>query len=411
VADPVWGVVDPNTFGTDEFVEWCRLVGCEPYICSNAGNGTPEEMRDWVEYCNATDGPFARIRANSGSTQPRKVRYWSIGNENWGGHEIGAKTPKEWGPLVSKSAELMSAVDPTLVLLAAATPDRNWTLPLLDAAGKHLKYVAIHEYWLPCWSENLTPDYLSCIMRAEGPEKTIAQVIEVLEEAGCRGRIQIAFDEWNLRGWHHPGFPRKEVSDPHDKAVTQLVRAREKNAIASQYTMADAIFSASFLNACLRHAEDVGMANIAPIVNTRGPLFVHPKGLVKRTTFHTLALYATQLESRVSKIDVDTGLLIRGEEFIPVVDAVATVDQAGKTWAVALVNRHPSREVACSVRIENAPLQGTHAATVLSGDSAEAYNDVEHPNRVVPERTQITFNQGVARLAPHSLTIVKFAVN
>ena len=70
VADPVWGVVDPNTFGTGEFVEWCRQVGCEPYICSNAGNGTPEEMRDWVEYCNATEGPFARIRAKSESTEP-----------------------------------------------------------------------------------------------------------------------------------------------------------------------------------------------------------------------------------------------------------------------------------------------------------------------------------------------------
>ena len=60
VADPVWGVDDPNTFGTDEFVEWCRLVGCEPYICTNAGNGTPEEMREWVEYCNGTRGPVCR---------------------------------------------------------------------------------------------------------------------------------------------------------------------------------------------------------------------------------------------------------------------------------------------------------------------------------------------------------------
>ena len=56
VPDPVWGVTDPNTFGTDEFVAWCRLVGCEPYICTNAGNGTPEEMKQWVEYCNATQG-------------------------------------------------------------------------------------------------------------------------------------------------------------------------------------------------------------------------------------------------------------------------------------------------------------------------------------------------------------------
>ncbi len=409
VPDPVWGVTDPNTFGTDEFIQWCRLVGCEPYICSNAGNGTPEEMRDWVRYCNRGSGHSAAVRDGSQNAKGQDVRYWSIGNENWGGHEIGARTPGEWGPLVLRSAELMRAVDPKLILLAAATPGRDWTLPLLKTAGNQLNYVAIHEYWLPCWGENLTPDYLACILRSGGPENTIARVIEILEEAGCRGRIKIAFDEWNLRGWHHPGFPRKQVGDPADPAAAELIRARQKNALPSQYSMADALFSASFLNACLRHAGDVGMANIAPIVNTRGPLFVHPKGLVKRTTFHVLALYANELEARVAKTQVDAGLLVHGAEFIPVVDAVATVDPAGKSWALALVNRHPSKPVPCEVKLGDAPLHGPYAATILAGDSPEAYNDIEHPDRVRPRQTQLSFDRGVVELAPHSLTIVKFA--
>lgn len=407
VADPVWGTVDPNAFGTGEFVAWCRQVGCEPYICSNAGNGSPEEMRDWVEFCNGTNGRFARLRLADGNAKPLNVRYWSIGNENWGGHEIGAKPPQEWGPLVLRSAQLMRAVDPKLKLLAAATANGDWTLPLLRAAGGQLQYVAIHEYWLPSWGDNLTPDYLSCILHSEGPERTISRVINLLAEAGCRGRVKIAFDEWNLRGWHHPGFPRKQVSDPADPAVAELIRARDKNAIASQYTMADALFSASFLNACLRHADDVGMANIAPIVNTRGPLYVHPNGLVKRTTFHTLALYANELESQVAKLDLDAGLLANGNDFIPVVDGVATVDQTGKRWAIALINRHPAKAAACTIRMKNAPLEGTFAATALSGDSPDAFNDVEHPDRVAPVATQLVFKQGVATLAPHSLTIVK----
>ena len=111
VSDPVWGVTDPNTFGTDEFVEWCRLVGCEPYICTNAGNGTPEEMRQWVEYCNAVEGEYADLRRAGGHEQPLGVKIWSIGNENWGGHEIGASTPDKWGPLVHQSAERMLGVD------------------------------------------------------------------------------------------------------------------------------------------------------------------------------------------------------------------------------------------------------------------------------------------------------------
>lgn len=405
--DVVWGVEDPNTFGTDEFVEWCRLVGCEPYICTNAGNGTPEEMREWVEYCNGTEGKFAKMRADNGNPEPLTVRYWSIGNENWGSHEIGPKTAQEWGPLVSESAELMLRVDPNLRLLAAATPNRDWTLPLLSTAGKHLDSVAIHEYWLPSWQEELRPDYLSCIMLSEKPEQTIVGVIDVIEEAGYRGKIKIAFDEWNLRGWHHPGFPRTEANADDDPHVLELIEKREINAEAAQYTMADALFSASFLNACLRHAEDVDMANIAPIVNTRGPLYVHRGGVVGRTTFHTLALYANELQGRVGRLSLESQMLTQKEQSIPVIDALATVDEAGKIWSVALVNRHPSETVACTVKMKDTPLDGTYEATILAGDSPDAFNDVGQPDRVVPQKMQLTFKNGVAHLPPHSLTIVR----
>ena len=405
--DVVWGVEDPNTFGTDEFVEWCRLVGCEPYICTNAGNGTPEEMREWVEYCNGTEGKFAKMRADNGNPEPLNVRYWSIGNENWGSHEIGPKTGQEWGPLVSESAELMLRVDPNLRLLAAATPNRDWTLPLLSTAGKHLDSVAIHEYWLPSWQEELRPDYLSCIMLSEKPEQTIVGVIDVIEEAGYRGKIKIAFDEWNLRGWHHPGFPRTEANADDDPHVLELIEKREINAEAAQYTMADALFSASFLNACLRHAEDVDMANIAPIVNTRGPLYVHRGGVVRRTTFHTLALYANELQGRVGRLSLESQMLTQKEQSIPVIDALATVDEAGKIWSVALVNRHPSETVACTVKMKDTPLDGTYEATILAGDSPDAFNDVGQPDRVVPQKMQLTFKNGVTHLPPHSLTIVR----
>jgi alpha-N-arabinofuranosidase len=405
--DKVWGVEDPNTFGTDEFVAWCRLVGCEPYICTNAGDGTLEEMRDWVAYCNATEGVYAGLRAAQRRPEPSNVRFWSIGNENWGGHEIGARTPQAWGPMVRKAAEMMRAVDPDLKLAAAGTAERDWTLPLLQTAGGQLDYVAVHRYWLACWRENRTPDYLSCIMQSEGPEEMIARVIAILEEAGCRGRVKIAFDEWNLRGWHHPAFPRKEVSDRTDPDTAARIADRDRNAIASQYSMADALFSASFLNACLRHADDVGMANIAPIVNTRGPLYVHPEGVVKRTTFHVLAMYANELAPRVARSETEAPALVHAENSIPVVEAVATVDKAGKQWAIALLNRHPSEAVSCAVRMKDAPLAGTHEATVLAGDSPDAYNDVEHPDRVVPQKTRLTFREGAADLPPHTLTILR----
>jgi len=402
VADPVWGVTDPNTFGTDEFVEWCRLVGCEPYICTNAGNGTPEEMKQWVEYCNATEGEFAELRKANGHEEPLNVKFWSIGNENYGWWEIGRKTPEQWGPLVHRCAEMMRSVDPDIELAAAAWLDkREWNLPLLEAAGQDLDYMAVHQYWLR--TEKKTP-YQNCIGFSSGPEKTITSVINIMEEAGCRGKIKIAYDEWNLRGWMHPGFPRKNVVEADDEKAAEFIAKRDINDIAEQYTMGDALFTASFLNACLRHCEDVGMANIAPIVNTRGPLYVHPGGIVRRTTFHALAMYANELEERVVPLNLEAGIPGRR---IDQLDAVATTDASGKRWAIALVNRQPSETVACTVKLGDRSLDGTFDATILAGDSPEAFNDVERPNRVVPEKTQLKFNQGVVNLPPHSLTIIR----
>lgn len=405
--DMAWGVVEPNTFGTDEFVELCRAAGWQPYICNNAGNGTVEEMRNWVEYCNGEDGKYAQQRAANGFDKPRNVPIWSIGNENWGEHEIGYKPIEQWTPLVLEAAKAMKAADPGIHLSAAALPTREWTLPLLKAAGPYLDFISIHGYWLPLWQKNDMPDYLTCIMHADEPEKTIADYVGVLAEAGYRGRIKIAFDEWNLRGWHHPGFPRKEVQNYADPEVDRLVKERAKADIPSQYTMADALFSASFLNACLRHAEDVGMANIAPLVNTRGPLFVHPKGIVKRTHFHALSMYANDLEDRVAKSDVQAEALKRGGKSIPVVDAVSTVDASGRNWAIALVNRHPEKPVACSIRMKDALLDGEYPAFVLAGESPDSYNDADHPDRVAPEQKTLKLANGVAQLAPHSLTIIK----
>jgi alpha-N-arabinofuranosidase len=364
-------------------------------------------MKNWVEYCNSTDGKYARLRKEAGYAEPRNVRIWSIGNENWGQHEIGYKPIEQWAPFVLDAARAMKAADPTVQLSAAALPTKEWTLPLLKSAGEYLDYISIHGYWLPLWQKNDPPDYLTSIVESEAPEKIISDYVGVLEDAGYRGRIKIAFDEWNLRSWHHPGFPRKEVQNYSDPEVSRLVAERDKNAIASQYTMVDALFAASFFNACLRHADDVGMANIAPLVNTRGPLFVHPKGVVRRTHFHAIAMYANELESRVGRMDINADSLKHGDKSVPVLDAIATVDESGIKWALALVNRHPDNALACTVRMKEKPLDGEYDALVLSGDSTGSYNDIENPDRVVPVKRVLAFKQGVASLPPHSLTIVR----
>lgn len=396
--DKAWGVEDPNTFGTDEFIAWCRAAGVEPYICGNAGTGTPEEMSDWVEYCNQTQGRWARLRMANGHVAPFNVRYWSVGNENWGGHEIGAKTIQEWGLFVRETVKMIRRTDPSVILTAAALGD-DWNRNLLQHAGHRLNMISIHGYWDGLWVNDDPADYATCMMRSLQPEESIRSVERLLDATGFRGRITIAFDEWNLRGWHHPG-----VETGFGPAE---IKARDRNDRNATYTMADAIFSACFLNACLRHADTVKMANIAPLVNTRGPLFVHPQGIVKRTTFHVLNMYANLLEPRVARAAVTSDPFKHGNAAVPAVDAVATCNVARDQWRVLLVNRHASASVNCGVHFDGSAVTGACRATVLSGDSPDAFNDVDRPERVIPRKCELEFRNGFVALLPHSVTILE----
>ena len=396
--DVVWSVLEPNTFGTHEFIELCRRLGAEPYICQN-GLTDVKEMKEWVEYCNATKGRFADLRKKNGHPEPFNVRFWSVGNERVG---------EEYIHLVRDGSKGMKDVDPSILVSCSAAHGSGKVDPyLFKAAGEHLDYISIHQYFVGNWEKHQTPDYLSCIMLSDGPESYINGICKSLDQIGKRGKIQLAFDEWNLRSWHHPGWQNLQKVDYDDPEIVKLINARDKSLEPSLYTMADALFAASFYNACLRNADDITMANIAPLVNQTGPLYVHPKGIVKRTHFHALAMYANKLQPNTVPLKIEAEKLTQGENSIDVLDAVATVDKTGKTWSIALANRHPSKKVACTVKMKDTPLDGVYTATVLTGDSPDAYNDIGHPDRVAPKKIKLKFKKGVTDLPPHSLIIVE----
>ena len=396
VYDKAWHVEEPNTFGTDEYIDWCKKIGAEPYICTNAGTGTMEEMSDWVEYCNLNIGEFGRMRIKNGNSEPYNVKYWSIGNENYGAWEMGAKTVDEWGYLVRESAKLMLGVDHSIKLFAAARADEKWTVPLLQRAGQYLSYVSIHGYWDPLAQVNNPSDYITCMLRTVRPEQQIRNTIEILKSTGFDKQIKIAFDEWNLRGWHHPGHGQ------HLKAMD--IEARDGNDNNSIYTMADALFSACFLNSCLRNSNYVTMACMSPVVNARGPLYVYPGGIVKRTTYHVMQLYANKLQPNILPVSVMSDMLTKNDQSVPVVDAVVTCSSDKKQFAIVLVNKDPEKEAECSLGMDN--LGRAVNAILLSGDSPDAYNDISTPDRVVPKTIQLPVNNGKVRIPAHSLAIL-----
>ncbi len=392
--DPVWRVTNPNTFGTDEFLAWCAELGTQPYFCTNAGTGTATEMASWVEYTNREVGSkWSDLRAANGHPEPYSVPFWSIGNENYGWWEIGAKSAEEWAAYVTEAAKLMRRIDADIHILAAAVPDPAWALPLLQQAGKNLSYISIHGYWDHLELANEPASYLACMAMTLEPERKIALTRALIEASG-QDHVKIAFDEWNLRAWHTPlGGSAASIA------------ARDLNDDNSTYTMADAVFSAVFLNSCIRNGDIVGMANLAPTVNVRGPLYVHPEGIVKRTTFHLMSMYANLLGPRVLDTAVSSVGLDTGSGDVPLVDAIATAGDDDRI-IVALVNKSDVNQAGVLVRIGGSPVTGTHEAVVLAGPGPDAFNDVENPETVRPEVVSLAFVDGVAMIPAHSVAII-----
>ena len=395
-----WRVEESNAFGTDEFIQLCREVACEPYLCTNAGTGTPEEMSDWVEYCNlASQGTWARARTANGHPRPYAVRYWSIGNENYFDFELGAKKPAEWGRFVRESAKMMRRVDPTIELLAASINDLDWNTALLREAGDLLDWVSIHGYWDPLWERNTPAGYEDSVAQSLAVARAIETAEHLLGATGYLGKLRIAFDEWNLRGWHHPNV----VSGTSEE---QYLAPRDLNDRNQDYTMADAVFSACFLNECHRHCATVGMANFAPVVNARGCIFTHAGGIVLRPTYHVFDLYANRMAATV----VDSWLE-SGERFeaapggkaaaVPSLDAVATLDTEAGRLCVSVVNRHPDRAVDVSVVAAGYRPVTQH---VLCGPGKDSSNTVERPREVVLEERRP--GRSAVEIEAHSVNVL-----
>lgn len=409
--DKAWRVEDPNAFGTDEYVKLCRKLGCEKYICTNAGTGCAEEMSNWLEYCNLErEGEYARLRISNGFAEPHGVKYWSIGNENYGDWEIGAKGAEEWARLVLESAKMMRRVDPSIQLSAAALADVDWNVNLLRSAGRRLDWISIHKYWNLMAEENRFANYHESMAYTADLETDIKRVRGLLMAFGLEKRVKIACDEWNLRGWHHPNI----MSVRQGLTPEEYLYPRDLNDRNRDYTMADAVFTACFLNALNRNSDIVGMACFAPAVNTRGCVFTHEKGLVLRSTYHVFDLYVNYLGDEIldgwsegiPAMEV-TGLG-GNRERVDALDVLPTRRSEDGMLAVAAVNKRADASVTLRLDPEHWRA-GAYRIVTVNGAGTDAYNDVGHTGVRLSEGPWLQAGEGPleVRLAPHSVNIIQ----
>ena len=407
--DKAWRVEDPNTFGTDEYIKLCRKLDCEPYICTNAGTGTPEEMSDWVEYCNLeSEGKYAKWRMKNGYPKPYKVKYWSIGNENYGFWEIGAKDSAQWGRLVKESAKMIKQVDPLTKLSAAALTDLDWNLTLLREAGDFLDWISIHQYWDGINQTNDYANYEESMAYTYRIGHSIEKVRGLLIAMNLEKKIKIAFDEWNLRGWYHPNVHTIKQGVTKE----EYLYPRDENDDNTKYTMADAVFTACFLNELNRNCDIVGMANYAPAVNTRGCIYTCPEGIVLRTTYHVFDLYVNYMGDLILNTWKENSPMITVRDKNHQSVSISAIDIVASKWsdtpgiAIAAVNKDPGRSLNLSLDI--AGIQGTIKQFYIAGNSTESYNDVQHEEvKILEKDLGILDKERPITLAPHSVNVIQ----
>lgn len=314
------GVVEDNSFGTHEFMRFCELVGCEPYISGNMGSGTVEELSQWIEYMTF-DGisPMAELRRKNGREKPWKLKYLGIGNESWGCG--GSMTPEYYCDTYRRYQTYCRNYSGNELFKVACGPnanDYNWTEVCMKNLNEwHFKGLSLHYYTLPTgdWShkgsatEFTDEEYYKTIKGTLYMEELVTRHGEIMNRYDPDKKIGLFVDEWGC--WYdveegtNPGF------------------------LYQQNTMRDAVVAAINLNIFNAHSDRVYMANIAQAVNVlQAILLTEGETTVKTPTYHVFDLFKEHQDATLiySHIDNDS---TDGEVKIPCISHSASVNEEG----------------------------------------------------------------------------------
>jgi alpha-N-arabinofuranosidase len=389
VRDLAWQSIEPNAFGTDEFVSLCRKMDWTPMLTVNLGTGTPEEARDWVEYCNCPAGTReADRRAANGSPEPHAVKLWCLGNEMDGAWQLGHVPADQYAIRAQQTAKMMKLCDRTIetVVCGSCAPGMptymEWDRQVLEHLGDVADYVSLHRYVGN--REGDTPDFLAVTA-------SIDRQIEEMD-AACRfvqardksaRRAFLCFDEWNV--WY-----KETGGDGQGKHAPHLLE--------EVYTLEDALVVAGFLNSFIRHADVVKIANIAQIVNVIAPLLTRSDNLLVQSTFHPFAMMAKRRDGASLRVAVD-GPSYEGRTNgrVPFVDASAILGEG--VLHVFLTNRSDRAAAPVSIEPAGSSVAALASGEILTGPGPKAANSFEHPD-VVTARAfdDVSVRAGRARL-------------
>ncbi|MEO6718868.1 MAG: alpha-L-arabinofuranosidase C-terminal domain-containing protein [Ferruginibacter sp.] len=406
-----WHTLETNQFGTNEFIAYTKAIGTEPYFAVNMGTGTIEEARRWVEYCNVKEGPYyAELRKKHGYPEPYDIKYWGLGNEMDGPWQMGHMDAIDYTKKAREAAKLMIRTSPGIKLIAAgssnyragANPD-YWNETVIDGLKDVIDYIALHMY-----VGNPDSNYYSFVstpLVLEQRTKIVKGMIDKAMQTAVRpdrAPIYIAWDEYNV--WYR---------------ARRGAAATGKNALEEKYNLEDALVIAGFLNAFIRNADVVKMANLAQLVNVIAPIFTNEKGMFKQTIFYPLQLFAnnvygTSLDVFVdcksyttNKFSLGLGETSTQQNKVPYLDVSATYKD-GEVF-LCVINRNKDEAITSDIISQNGAFTGTFQAFEVNGPDIKSQNNFDKEDVNTKEKPAINAqgNKITYSFPPHSFTMLK----
>ena len=392
--DRAWNAWEPNDVGIDEFIQFCRLIGTEPYLCVNTGDGTAEEAAAWVEYCNGPPGStYGAMRAANGHPEPYGVVYWGIGNETYGNWQVGHVDAETYARECVQFARAMRAADARsgadgrrLQLLAVGVfpvPTFEgyplWNRTVARIAGAEIDYITLHHY---TFLDERTPREDEYRAKVSAPSR-IADLIavsrrEIDAHAADGRRIPISFDEWDA--------PRRRCTEEEP----------------GHWSLTEGVYAAGLFNVFLRNADHVTMANQTMVANVGGFIETSDTDAVGTPKYLAFMLYvehsgpvAVRAEVESPTFDVRAVGNMPARRGEPYLDVAATRDRDGRRLWLHVVNRHPREAIEAQIDLGGATVREA-TAHVLTGPEPWAWNSFASKNTVCITSSAVEWGRAVS---------------
>ena len=389
------GVTEDNSFGTNEFLNFCELIGAEPYMSLNLGSGSVEEMSKWIEYVNSDDdSPMANLRRKNGREDPWNVKFIGVGNENWGCG--GNMRPEFYADLYRRYATYCRNYgDNRLYKIASGSSgdDMDWTRVCMQNIGGQMNGLSLHYYTVKGWrgskgsaTEFNTEEYFETLRNCMRIESLLQRHIAIMDEWDPSNRIGLMVDEWgtwwDVEPGTNPGF------------------------LYQQNTMRDAFVAGLTLNIFNKYAERVKMANIAQLVNVlQAVILTQDEKMILTPTYHVFDLYKVHQDATYLNHSLTTEDYVFLDGKLPALNVSASKSEDG-TINISIVNINPDKDIDLQCEIRGAAVKDV-TGRILTASTLDAHNTFDKPDNVkLADFTKMKLKNNVVELKVPSKSVL-----